>query len=206
MKLRRHTFLFFCLFLFSNTVWALSELDFEYGLSRQVYGTDRENKLVSKSYSGSWAFYLFQYTALEFNYNYSEDTNTVSSDIQIDSDYSISGSKNVVETNVYGIGLRQSLASRNASIRPLISLGYAKQFVRDRTEYTIKNTTTGTSSIYTEDADKRRTDTVFAGFSLQLKLTKFLSLKGSVKTIFKAFETDKARDNVKYLVGFSWML
>ena len=41
---------------------------------------------------------------------------------------------------------------------------------------------------------------------LELKLTRTISLRGSVKTIFKAFEFDRAQDNVRYTIGFSWFL
>jgi hypothetical protein len=46
---------------------------------------------------------------------------------------------------------------------------------------------------------------MFGAFTLQLRLTERFSLKGSVKSLFPAFEFNKAKDNLKYLVGFSWV-
>jgi hypothetical protein len=46
---------------------------------------------------------------------------------------------------------------------------------------------------------------MFGAFILQFKMTDRLSLKGSVKTLIPALAFNKAKDNLKYLVGFSWI-
>lgn len=193
--------------LFSLNSYSLIELNGEYGYDRQVYGASRQNDIVEKSYSGAVALYLFDFTAIELNYSESETVTEENNTISItDTTVDLIKSEQRVLVYSFGIGIRQALAPRGARLRPTLSLGYARQFIRDQTEYTFKNRSSGSTFTLREDPTKLRSDSVFATFGLELKLTKTFALRGSVKTVFPAFETDKARDNVKYLVGFTWYL
>ena len=193
-------------FLGMSSSWALIEFSGEFGYDKQVYGTERNNKITSRTYGGSMALYLFNYTAVELNYGQTETTTTETDTITLDNTYDILGQQNKVLLYNYGIGIRQAFASRKARVRPSFSIGYARQFVSDSTEITFKNKTSGATILLQDPEEKYRSDSVFGTLSLDLRLTKSLSLRGSVKTIFKAFEFDQARDNMKYLVGFTWYL
>jgi hypothetical protein len=96
-------------------------------------------------------------------------------------------------------------APRTSRIIPGISIGYAKQFLEYQSDLTILNTTNNVRTIVSGGTTKQRVDSVFGTFSLQLRLTERLSLKASIKTLFPSFEMDKARDNVKFAAGFSWV-
>lgn len=181
------------------------ELGFDFGYDRQIYGSDRENKIVDRVYSGSLAWYIFSTTAIEINYSLDQQITTQNTDVAIQgSTLTMTESQNRVETEVYGIGIRQGLLPPSFRLRPMISIGYARQFVKDTTDYSFKNSANGQEISFSDGPYKRRDDSVFAGFILQWQLTKMLAIKGSVRTVFPAFQYNSARDNLKYLVGFSW--
>ncbi|GAB4011124.1 MAG: hypothetical protein Fur0010_04960 [Bdellovibrio sp.] len=200
--------LFFAIFiLFSTPAYSIIELNGEFGYQKQVYGSTRQNDVVTRTYAGSIALYFLTLTALELNYSLEDNITSDHSTIAITgTGYSIIGMQNRVTSSNYGVGLRQALAPRNAWLRPTISLGYARQFVNDQTFYTFQNDTNKVSFESSDPIYKRRTDSVFATFGLQLSLTKTLGLRFSVNTLFPAFEFDLAQDNMKYLAGFTWYL
>ena len=200
------TFLLFIIFISSlNASAIVNEIGFDFGYDIQKYGSTRQNSIVSRSYSGGISSYVFSTTAIDLNFSSSTDTTTENNRYNVATGYDIVGQQNRVKTTVYGLGIKQALASKTSALVPLISVGYARQFVDYTTDITIENTTTKARSIASSGTTKERTDSVFASFVLQLKLTDQFSLKGSVKTIFPAFEFNKAKDDLKYLAGFSWM-
>lgn len=192
--------------LFSNRVYALSEIGVNYGYDKKIYGDDRQNKSISRNYAGHWAWYLFETSALEFNYMYNEDLTI--EHLDVDNTYEIAavGFENKVISNVYGIGLRQALSSKQAAIRPLISLGYAKEFVKYNQDVTYRIIASGDEVTIDFREIKTRSDSVFASFILQIRLTSRFSLQGSVKSLFPAFEFSKAKDNLKYSAGLTFYL
>lgn len=193
-------------FLLSFSTNALVEINGEYGLSTQKYGASRNNEIEATTIGGSVALYLFNTTAIELNYSQTETVTSENDVLTIDSTYDLIGQENNVLVYSYGVGIRQAFADRKARFRPSISLGYARQFIRDTTSATFRNNTTSSTFIVNGATSKTRDDSVFGSFNLELRLTQTVSLRGSVKTIFKAFEFDRAQDNVRYLVGFSWYL
>lgn len=184
---------------------SLTELDFEFGYSRRVYGVGRENKETERTYSASLAQYFLSLTAIEVSYSDSEKIITENQRVELtDVSASVTGTQYRVVTRTYGIGLRQALAPRGSFIRPLVSMGYAKQFVKYQNDITYELDNGTVVNVY-GGALKSRRDYAFGTFSLQIRVTRGFSLKGSVKTMIPAFETEKARDNLEYLAGFTWM-
>lgn len=208
MKSRRPLFfIFFALiFIIPANSWAITELSGSFGYQKNVFGENRESDIVTRSYSASVAFYFWTRTALEFNFFHNREDTTNRSSIPVSgTDVEVREIQNQVTTNVYGIGLRQSLAPRDAIIRPLISLGYAKQYISDVTEYTFFDTDTNEEFKFNDGETKLNDDSVFATFSLELQITRGLSLRGSVRSVFPAFEFKRADENLKYMAGFTWM-
>ena len=192
------------LIFISQFSFAITELSGNFGYDRQVFGSDRQNKLTSTNYGGNIAFYFWGLTALEFNYYQNNETIEDNDRRQLDTNFAVLQQKDRVLSEVFGIGIRQAFASRKAFLQPVISIGYAKQFVNNSVEYTTDESgVIGTEKFQVE---KSRQDSVFATFSVRIKITKSLTLNGSVRTVFKYDEMDEARDNVKYLAGFSWFL
>lgn len=192
--------------LFPMTSFAIvNEVAFDFGYDRTIYGKDRQNSNINRTYSGALSTYIFDYTAIDLNASRSSDITTENERYNVTTAIDLVGQQNRVTTTVYGLGIKQTFAPRNARLIPGISMGYARQFVSYKSDLTIENTTTLARTVVSGGETKQRIDSVFGTFSLQLRLTERLSLKGSVKTLFPAFKFDKVRDNVKYAFGFSWI-
>lgn len=182
------------------------EFDFDFGYDKQIYGTNRENSIVSRTYSGGISTYLFDLTAIDINASRTLEINTQNERYPV-TGYTVDvvGDQSKLTTDVYGIGIKQMLAGRNAFMVPIISIGYAKQFLESAREVTFEDTLTKTRFNGNYGTTKARVDSMFAAFILQFKMTERLSLKGSVKTLIPAFEYNKAKDNLKYSVGLAWI-
>lgn len=192
--------------LFPLTSFAIvNEIAFDFGYDRSVYGLQRQNKTISRSYSAALSTYIFDYTAIDINASKTQDITSENERYNVATGIDLIGQQNRVNSQVFGIGLKQMFAPRTARLVPGISIGYAKQFLNYDSDLTIENTSTKAQSKIYRATTKQRIDSVFGTFSLQLRMTERLGLKGSVKTLFPAFKLDKARDNIKYSFGFSWI-
>lgn len=196
-------FLFIFIFPFKS-IAGTYELDFDFGYDRQIYGANRENSVVSRNYSGGVSVYLFDLTALDLNVSYNNDIDSQNDRVTVGPGWDLVAQQNRIKTNVYSIGVKQMLAGRGSRLVPVISAGYAREFVTSSSDWTVQNTVTGAQEVIFKNS-KQRYNSAFGAFTLQLKLTERFSLKGSVKTIIPDFEFSKARDNLKYLVGFAWI-
>ncbi|MGB0455176.1 MAG: hypothetical protein ACPGJV_15820 [Bacteriovoracaceae bacterium] len=190
--------------LISLNSLAFTELNLEGNFSEKKYGDNKQNKEKSTTYSASLAFYLFEYTALEFNYVTSEEETVEKTELlSTDNSLTFLGYTNTVNNEILGIGIRQALAGQKAAIRPLISIGYAKQVVTDRSDYRYRIESSGEEITLSSPKSKVEDNSVFGTFSLQFRLTKMSSLSMSVKTVFPAFEFSRAQEYLKYTLGIS---
>ncbi|MBY0415421.1 MAG: hypothetical protein K2Q18_14710 [Bdellovibrionales bacterium] len=183
----------------------VNEIAFDFGYDRTIYGLQRQNSTVTRSYSAALSTYIFDYTAIDINASRSQDTTSENERYNVATGVDLIAQQNRVASTVYGIGIKQMFAPRTARLIPGLSIGYAKQFVNYDSDLTVENTTTKAQTIISRATTKDRVDSVFGTFFVQLRLTDRLNLKGSVKTLFPAFQLDKAKDNVKYSLGFSWV-
>lgn len=180
------------------------ELGGSFAYDRQIFGDNRLSKYTDRTYSGNVAFYFWNLTAIEFNYSHSDNIITNNENRLIDTNLTITSQQDRLNTEVYGVGIRQALATRESFIQPMISIGYAQKITVGEIDYNLNDN--GEERSVEFDLEKSRTDSVFAAFSLKFRLTKTMTLDGTVSSVFKWFETNEAKDNVKYLVGFSWFL
>ncbi|CBW27444.1 putative exported protein [Halobacteriovorax marinus SJ] len=195
------------IFLLSLNSHALIELGMDFSYDKDVFGTNRDSKNTSRTWSGSIATYLWEYTALELNYMENSDKTVINESVTYtDLDITVLGQQTNIETKSYGVGLRQSFASRKSLIQPSISLGYARTFKESQTNYTIRSDISGNSFTSVSPMKKERQDSMFGTFSLKFRLTKRLSLRGSVQTYIRAFEWNSAKDDLRYTAGFTWLL
>lgn len=193
--------------LFSVEAMAFTELSVEGSYSKKVFGSNRQNDLINQTYSGTIAFYLFSYTAIEFNYMKSDEETTERTEIETTEESVIfKGYTTNVENEVMGVGIRQALAGRKSAIRPLISIGYAKQKVSDSTEYRYELESTGQQIRLKSATNTVTSDSVFGSFSLQFNLTQRMKVSASVRTVFPAFDFEQAQDYLKYTLGLTWLL
>lgn len=184
-------------------VFAMYELNGSFGYSKQVYGANRQNSLVARSYSGAFAVYFLSYTAIEFNCSQSQDTMTENDTIAVTDNIDIVSIQNKVKTNIYGIGIRQALPIMRQFIVPVFSIGYAKQVKSSKTTYTLDDD--GERKVIQVSSERTYNHSAFGSFMLKINLSRTISLTGSVKTVFPAFEFSQARDNVSYEAGLSIM-
>ena len=187
-------------------LFAAIEFNGDFSYSRQVFGSGRENNVVNRDYTAGMAFYFLSLTAIEFNYSLGREIITQDEDREIsDLGLTIQSSQSRINKEVYGVGLRQALAPRGSFIFPTVSLGYAKQFSRSQRDFVFIDNTTNVVTNAQGTVDKQRQDSFFGTFALSLKLTKSLSFRGSVRTVFPFFKSDQARDNIRYGLGLSWL-
>ncbi len=193
------------LLFFSFKVFALAELDFDFNYSKNKFGENRQNYSMSRTYAGSIAFYFFNLTAIEFNYSESQDKTVVNHDTSKATNLAIENETSVLKTSTYGIGIRQALAHKNSFLIPSLSLGWARQSFTDSAAATIIDKSDNSRTIYDTGESIITYDSVFASFALKFRLTKTFSIKGGVKTAFRAFEWNQAKDQVHYTAGLSWI-
>ena len=182
------------------------ELNINYSYDRQIYGSQRQNKMRSTAIGGSVAWYIFAYTALEVNYTETETRINENDETVVDttSNLKIKSTQNDITNYTWGLGIRQMLSGRKARIQPLISIGYARQFQDSSTTYNLSLNDGPTYEVL-QSGPRVRTDNVFGAFILKFVLTKTMALTGSVRTTFKAFEWNEARNFVRYQAGLSWV-
>jgi hypothetical protein len=194
-------------FIVATNVYALVELSGSFSYDRTIYGSARQNKSIDRTYAGTLAFFIYNFTALELNYSWNDEIITENETIPIEGfDLNLVSTQSKVNNEVYGIGIRQAFSGKGARIKPSISLGYAKQFIVSTSNATYLNTSSGARFVYSANPSKSRVDSVFGTFALQIKITGRLSLKGSIYTLFPANDINQAKDNIKYSAGFSWYL
>jgi len=195
----------FILIIPINSFAGIYEFDFDFGYNSQKYGVNRQNSVMSRNYSYGISVYLFDLTAINFNVSNDQDITTQNDRYTVATSLDVISQQNRVKTDVYGVGIKQMLAGRNSRIVPTISVGYAKESVTSSGDITVENTITNAHTVFNLTQTKQKYNSVTGSFALQLKLTERFSLKGSVQTLFPAFEFNKAKDNLKYLVGFAWI-
>ena len=182
------------------------ELGGNFGYDQRVYGDDRQNSFVERTYSASTALYFFTFTAVELDYNIDQQITGEHNTYPLDGlGYSVIGRNANLETTSYQIGIRQALARPDLMIVPSLSLGYAKQFVESSGEIYIENDTTKSVLIIPSQSVKRRYDSVFGAFQIKVKITGNMYINGSIKTSFPYFEYNQAKNFIRYQAGFSWL-
>ena len=203
--LKSYKILYIIILILPLKALAFFEFDFDFGYDKQIYGVSRQNSVVSRNYSAGISSYLFDLTALDLNASSTQDITSQNDRYTVATAVDVVSQQNRVQTNVFGVGLKQMLAGRGARVTPIISAGYAREFVTSSGDITVENTNSLTRTRFNLTENKQRYNSVFGSFILQIKLTESFSLKGSVKTLFPAFEFNKAKNNIKYLVGFAWI-
>lgn len=123
----------------------VNEIAFDFGYDRTKYGLQRQNSTVTRSYSGSLSTYIFDYTAIDISASKTSDITSENEVFSVASGVEVIGQQNRVNSNVYGIGIKQMFAPRTARLIPGVPLGYAKQFVNYDSDLTVRDTASGTT-------------------------------------------------------------
>jgi len=204
--------LFPVLFLISFNAFSYVDMSLNYTHSmRKVEGieTDAEPDpgaaiTTNSGYTVNWAWYMWEYTALELNYSHFTerlvDDRALSAS---DGSFTILETDATVITEVAGAGIRQSFANRKSAIIPSLSIGYAK-YTTSATK-TTKVDIGGTVYEVNDEQEKEVFSSSYASFSLRFRFTQLMGFTLAAKTIMPDFETKEAENNVTYSAGFSWI-
>ena len=189
--------------------WGLSELTVQIGHQKQSYGKNRQSDIVTKNYYWGTSFYFFKaYTALDVYYAHQIQIDN-GRDLGIQSEGSnltIDSTLTRIKTQSYGIGIKQAFTGETSSIRPTISIGYARQIIQSSKSINLRNPTTNDIDKYSLLPEKYRYSSIFGTLAIQLRVRQGMFVQISAQTIFKAFEFDQFDDNLKYLIGLTWLL
>lgn len=208
---------FLALFFLASSAEAYVEIGLNYSYRQQINdgvetSTNPEPGEVTSStkiYGLSWAWYIWEYTALELNY--SQSLNTVIDTRELSSTDSGTGTTTTftqltseVKSQAQGVGLRQSFANRKARIIPSLSIGYAKLTSSGETTYQYK-----VNDVEQEDATlpqpQESENSAYVSVSLRIKLTQLMGLTFMGKSILPDFDTAELDKNIAYNAGFSWV-
>lgn len=205
-------FLVFCLLLSSFSTLAYVDMSLNYTHSiRQVNGIETDSNpepgsaiTTNSGYTLNWAWFIWEYTALELNYSSFNETLVDDRPI-VDSVNNITRVKSTstVLTEISGVGIRQAFASRKSAIIPTLSIGYA-QFTTSSTSKTLFNVS-GTEIELEDEQEAEVFASSYASFSLRFRVTQLMGLTLAAKAVMPDFETEEAMNNVTYSAGFSWI-
>ena len=148
------------------------------------------------------AWYVFSTTAIEVNYTHNTNSNTQNLSDPGTGDY-ISRIRSDVTTRSYGVGIRQLLASPKASFKPMISLGYAREFSEFTTTYTLEDVTAPSSTEITDSPVEVEENSAFVTLALSIEFSERFSIRGSVSSFFPAFEFEEWDNDLRYSAGLS---
>jgi hypothetical protein len=198
------------LLLLPSLAFSYVDLNLGYSFSvRQVDGIATDSnpdpgsaQTKSTGYTANWAWYIWEYTALEFNFSHTTERLLDNRQVS-DGSITIISVDSTVITQVQGVGIRQSFASRKSRIIPSLSIGYAKYTTSGSSTYTLNDGTTEVDLKIQQDQVVFSSS--YAAFSLRFKITDLMGLTVSAKTIMPDFETDQAENNVTYSAGLSWI-
>lgn len=154
--------------------------------------------------SATWAWFIWEYTALEFNYSKSEERLVDDREATDSTGLTIKKIDSIVTTEVSGVGLRQSFASRKARIIPSLSIGYAQLTTQGTTTYTLQDGTDPEQEATIEN-DKETFNSGYVALGIRFRLTQLMGLTLSARAVMPDFDTEKAEDNLTYSAGFSWV-
>jgi hypothetical protein len=159
---------------------------------------------TNRGFNINWAWYLWEYTALEFNYAESEQQ-VVDDRVATSSDGTtiFNNINSLIKTKTEGVGIRQTFASRKARFIPSLSIGYARYTTSGQTKYQF--TRSGVDDEVTIDRAGEVVNSSYATVSLAIRITKRMRLTVSANSIVPGVEIDQADKNITYSGGLSWI-
>jgi hypothetical protein len=171
--------------------------------NRQLYGATNTSSNLSQTFSVGWAWFMWPKTALELMGQRQRSLITENDPVSLGGSDVVVSSRNEVLTDTLSVGIKQNLASSQASIVPAITFGYAKQILQGKTRYVVNDGTTTTSYILEEESNDQ--DSCFLGASLRFKITQFFGIMSSFRSIMPKCDTQKMSDNTQLTAGISWI-
>lgn len=200
-------FIFF-FFLTSVNAYSYVDLNLNYSYNQQIIDGNvsggGEALSVTKTLMGSWSWYLWEYTAIEFTYSRTDNNVKDTRPIQDSGGtFLIKKVESNVITDVMGVGIRQSFANRKSRLIPSLGLGFARVVERGNTIYTVN--TGGADQSLEQKNDEESFNSSYLTLSLRIRLTELMGINLGARTVVPDFDTSKASKNMTYHAGFSWI-
>lgn len=197
---------FLWMMVLSISAHAYVDLSIQYSISNReaINDTNTEGELTteSKTISATWAWYIWEYTALEFNYSKSEESQLNTRSFT-DGTVTFNRIKSVTITEVKGAGLRLSFAKRRAFIVPSLSAGYALLTTSGDIEYDYE--VSGTQRSLTNPVEEETSSSSYVTAGLRINFSKYMGLSITGKSVMEDFKFSEADKNITYLAGLSWI-
>jgi hypothetical protein len=195
---------FWVLALFSNMAMAsYVDLSANFWQNRQIYGSAGDSSNLSQTFSAGWSWFLWEMTAVEFMAQRQKSLITENDPVSLAANETVVSSRNEVVTDTFSLGFRQNLMPRDSVIVPAITFGYAKQVIESKTRYVIDDNGAVSSFILEDGQDA--VDSCYVGGSLRFRLTRFLGLMSSFRSVMPKCDTSKITDNTQLTAGISWI-
>lgn len=212
MKQLKYLKILIIIFLSIQNTYAYVDLNLSYTYTKRVVDevdpTKNKEDLgtavsITKGSAINWAWYIWEYTALELNY--SETTTNVidNREIAIDNNITILEVNSISETIVSGAGLRQSFAHRKAAIIPSLALGFAKMVTSGSTRYKVLST--GVITNLSVEQDTQEYSSGYITLQFRFQFTEYMGVTLAAKSVMQDYDTSKLEDNLTYSAGFSWL-
>ncbi len=214
--MKKLLFIFISFISFSAQAYVDLSLNYNF-TQRKIDGASQVDQLsdpgqavtTTEGWSVNWGWYIWAFTALELNYSQSKERLVDDRQTGTDNDsLVIKQIDSLVETEVMGIGLRQSFAGRKSLFIPSLAVGYARLTQSGKTSYLIEQDDgagSATEDELTLNRDKEVFNSSYITASLRIRFTELIGLSLSAKSVMPDFETSKAGDNLTYSAGFSWV-
>lgn len=203
----------FLFFIFQGSAYSYVDLSLSYTQSVQKLDGDKvadsseepgTAKTTSKGYTVNWAWYVWEYTAIELNYAETnerlEDNRKAATSSKTITIEKIDSS---IVTKTQGIGIQQRFANRKARFIPSIALGYAKYTTSGKVKYDILNG--GVKDQIDITRDKVTKNSAYVTMAFKIRFSQFLGLTLSAKSVMPDADTSKAANNLTYSAGMSWV-
>lgn len=195
------------LLVLSLNAYAYVDLSLQFSQTkRESITTDASQSdfnVSSRTLGIVWAWYIWEYTALEFNYSQSKEVQTNNRDQVIDPTLTINQTVTTTETEVKGVGLKLNLAKRQAFVIPSVSAGYALLTTGGEASY--EYTLSGTPTSVSYDIKEETSSSSYLTAGLRFNFSKFFGVNISARSIMEDFELSQYDKNIIYLAGLSWV-
>ncbi|TDJ09069.1 MAG: hypothetical protein E2O68_00810 [Deltaproteobacteria bacterium] len=182
-----------------------TEVGASYSFQREVYGSDYQSKVNQNTAIASLAFYFFSLTGLELSYSWNKLDNLDKTLGRLENDSYLTGNRRILNFQEFGIGVTQYFNSTKALLRPGLGLGFTRRLTKESGYYDVYNDLSGKTTRYDKDTVNTSSNLMYVWVSLKFRIIEGLYLSGSVRTLFAPEKYKEAQNNLKFLVGFSWL-
>jgi len=205
----RRIFLLISILIFSLRAHSFyTEIGASYSFQRQVYGDSYESKINDNTVLATVALYFFSLTAVELTYSWNkwDNLNKTISEIQQGSDIWVTGNRTTVDIQNFGIGITQAFNSTKAFLRPMIGLGIVRRLTENTGYVDYYDNGKDESIRLDKVTENTNNDLLYASIILKLRIVEGLFLSTSLRTLFAPKKYTEAQNNLRFFVGFSWLL